>query len=1462
MESEQESTCDNTCCVRNIVLLYEGEEFGAYLRHHAKNYKLKRKEISIELQNVNPSSSFLPASSNSVFSPPVFEHDNITKGETLVDYINEFGGAWDGAVFPSHLTGALEESDQLWDWNDYLEKQRNDEYDSKAEIEWADILPFFRSQAQQQVGRRSKPKPSSFFEWKSLTDQGGDAVSTRTLYAPLDGDVLSLYYRKDLFEQHQIPIPRTWDEYRDAAIYFYGKPLGPNNSPIAGSCVARKASLSSDDANDMDSYLTSLILSTMTQTKGTASGFLLDPETAEPILGEAMEETLLFLAQESVLSEGDRSDDSKDLPNVAWKLNEGSCAMTLSWANLLNLLVQSDQLENIGVAPTPGSNRVLDRTSGKLKDCTSESCPYGTYYDDIGIVNRPSYSAFGGWVGGVSSGTTSSKQNDMADFFSYISNPTESLGDVLPNDRSNFASPYRYSQTAASRWIDAGFDEEMALQYTEAISAVNSENTVSDIRIPTGSSIRGIIDQEVQNYMIGAGNSKFEAFKVSSSVLNDLSSGVAANMEILRMGVTDNMDRRIRDTIASSGTKTVLKNYQSSLSYHNGLGDVDMNYIQIPYRDTGWGAAILICFGSIAVMLWVLFNRKKPVMRAFQPILMIQTALGFFLMGATLFPLGFDDSLFSKNTLDITCMVTPWVYVLGFTMFFSSEYAKIQVCIDIFENPGKHDRMMVRPRDSFKLFCKLFVLNGSLLAIWNIVDPLRWSRIEKTTYGSAYPFGTIESYGTCRSERFRYPGFAIAIFVFNLLCCFVAMLQALKSRLLVLEYRQMQWLQLCFIPFFEAWIIGGPVIVLLHDQPTSQYVTFVLIITSSVLASAAAIFGPKEFFVRKHTLLPNEFEPERPQTPFIRILKHPKFESQKHVANLQNRLERYTTANTELAIDIRVLQEKFRLLTEKEKLAAVRGSIYSKGVIGSDNSMFKSIMTDEDESNSEKRERAMFKTALQDMKARSTRTNMVITKDSSANPRVSELSINMDELNQLRSEAGKLFTQDDSGPSGGKSGRSMLFIESISGSSFGVNSRISEEGDEDLEPTPDELEEESQGKDISSFSSVTDRDETNKDMQSLNQMVDSDSSSVDGSEDMDQDLKDLNQMIELDNMRDLQVETMLMAEEFKLNSSLMEDVSDLQPDFSERERNLRKMVHSDNVEDLQAETMLMAEKFKMKNGMLETIPDLQADESERSEDNVKHDGSHTLDVSNATGTSVSSATMVTENHSKAVPISPDAGESKVLAPLPDAVDTSSSSTRSNSDSPEPIVMSSTGESSGGDVLASEINMEETSSVSSKNQDAGEPSSDSHNNAASTRSSGNAGTNPQPPSDSGRSNSFSINGWAPVSAIAGLLADLSDSTSTASHRSSFSDSIASLEVAKSPRNSGGIQIAKDIESILHIHGFDAKEIAAGSSHSRGSLTSETNEDAGASNGLAASRQKKRELEARRLAISRHQQKESP
>jgi multiple sugar transport system substrate-binding protein len=71
-----------------------------------------------------------------------------------------------------------------------------------------------------QYGANDDEKLYAEWAWNQATD--GDKV-----YAiPVDGGPMALMYRKDLFDQHQIPVPTTWAEYADAAARI--KAVDPN----------------------------------------------------------------------------------------------------------------------------------------------------------------------------------------------------------------------------------------------------------------------------------------------------------------------------------------------------------------------------------------------------------------------------------------------------------------------------------------------------------------------------------------------------------------------------------------------------------------------------------------------------------------------------------------------------------------------------------------------------------------------------------------------------------------------------------------------------------------------------------------------------------------------------------------------------------------------------------------------------------------------------------------------------------------------------------------------------------------------------------------------------------------------------------------------------------------------------------------------------------------------------------
>jgi multiple sugar transport system substrate-binding protein len=205
---------------------------------------------------------------------------------------------------------------------------------------------------------------------------------------PLDGDTLTLYYRKDILNVLNLTVPRTWNEYNAVAkavhnITFDGK-------TISGSCISRMYGAQSH-------YFAHLILSTITQSNGTFTGSLFDSSNMAPLTtGEAVVEMLRLQEEQSKYgTPNEFKEGVHTVNNVA--MNEGGCALTIFWGNLFrNSHSEGSALllpEKLGIARTPGSEFVLNRANGKLERCTIDNCPYAKYIEDIGFVNYAPYAA-------------------------------------------------------------------------------------------------------------------------------------------------------------------------------------------------------------------------------------------------------------------------------------------------------------------------------------------------------------------------------------------------------------------------------------------------------------------------------------------------------------------------------------------------------------------------------------------------------------------------------------------------------------------------------------------------------------------------------------------------------------------------------------------------------------------------------------------------------------------------------------------------------------------------------------------------------------------------------------------------------------------------------------------------------------------------------------------------------------
>src|SRR4029077_21257230 len=155
-----------------------------------------------------------------------------------------------------------------------------------------------------------------------------------------------------------------------------------------------------------------------------------------------------------------------DVGDTRGLFTSGRCALTIDWGDIGTLAVDpatSKVQDKVGAVILPGSKQVLDRASGKLVDCTKDTCPYAT-----DGVNHAPFAAFGGWSGAINAAKDQKSKDAAYAFLSYMSQPEQANEDVTIG-ASGF-NPYRTSQFEnQDLWIKAGMSEAAAKSYLGAI---------------------------------------------------------------------------------------------------------------------------------------------------------------------------------------------------------------------------------------------------------------------------------------------------------------------------------------------------------------------------------------------------------------------------------------------------------------------------------------------------------------------------------------------------------------------------------------------------------------------------------------------------------------------------------------------------------------------------------------------------------------------------------------------------------------------------------------------------------------------------------------------------------------------------------------------------------------------------------------------------------------------------------
>eukprot|EP00532_Pseudo-nitzschia_australis_P003360 CAMPEP_0168199872 /NCGR_PEP_ID=MMETSP0139_2-20121125/22709_1 /TAXON_ID=44445 /ORGANISM="Pseudo-nitzschia australis, Strain 10249 10 AB" /LENGTH=274 /DNA_ID=CAMNT_0008124999 /DNA_START=11 /DNA_END=832 /DNA_ORIENTATION=+ len=273
----------------------------------------------------------------------------------------------------------------------------------------------------------------------------------------------------------------------------------------------------------------------------------------------------------------------------------------------------------------------------KLVPCDEDLCKSGgTFYDDIGWVNRSPYLAFGGWACAVNNYATPERKTLATEFCAYVSSRKQSTAVPGPD-------PFRKSQLNIALWTKNGYETTSVIKYFNTISkALKSENAMADIRFPISTDVYQHLDNKAHHYL-------------KRTATNNISESERSNA---REAIADSLTKKFNAMVKSYDSKAspkslLLEQYRKLRGTHAII--LNMNYLENPLRYYGYTIGILTTVLALGFGILTYRRRSSLVIKASQPFFLILVCVGVFIFSSSIFPLTIDDE-FSSVEACSKCM--------------------------------------------------------------------------------------------------------------------------------------------------------------------------------------------------------------------------------------------------------------------------------------------------------------------------------------------------------------------------------------------------------------------------------------------------------------------------------------------------------------------------------------------------------------------------------------------------------------------------------------------------------------------------------------------------------------------------------------------------------------------------------------------------------------------------------------
>lgn len=256
----------------------------------------------------------------------------------------------------------------------------------------------------------------------------------------------------------------------------------------------------------------------------------------------------------------------------------------------------------------------------------------------------------------------------------------------------------------------------------------------------------------------------------------------------------------------------------------------------------------VIFIGCALLLLWLYMCRKRSVVKATQPQLLMVMLFGIVISTNTVFPLSHDEGQgYTAEQLTASCNQVIWLLSSGVTLSSTAMICKLYRVIRIFNS---FKPIMISVKKMLLAVFVLLLIDLGLVTAYEVLTPSHWVR--ETVLVDEYGQVT-ESKGSCKTVThvldvkvdllWAIVAFHSVTYAVALYCCYLA-------RNISSDFQDSQWVMTSIFSQLQLIALGVPVYFAVQGEPEVTFVLESLIILLFNIILIACMFLPK--VIRTH----------------------------------------------------------------------------------------------------------------------------------------------------------------------------------------------------------------------------------------------------------------------------------------------------------------------------------------------------------------------------------------------------------------------------------------------------------------------------------------------------------------------------------------------------------------------------------------------------------------------------------